>query len=226
MYLWIVLATFLAALAGYILPLRNDMVGVVDTPVAQAMMMQMVVKHKAGVEFMKHNGWPFKCPAGTQASGECENHSLVDYNDLTDVETGSADFITFGFVNNTSYVNEIKCVCDNGSNGNPNYVSATNCNTSCTSNPKLAPLRGLLTTGPIPQRWLMFVGDEIKPSGDLTTAMRKHFSHSQMAGYMVTRDNHYYIRNFEGIDYLIPDMFNNKNCLDNNDACFAYLSWE
>ena len=228
MYLWVILATLLAALAGYILPLRSDMVNVVDTPVAQAMMIQMVVKHKAGLKYMERNGWPFACPAGVTQQ-VCEEQGMVSYAAGDAVEAGCADYITFGFVNNASYTNEIRCLCNLGSEEAPNYTVASNCNTGCTNNGVTYPvLRALLTTGPIPERWLLLDGGTPKPSGDLTTAMRKHFGYHQMAGYIVKSGSNYYIRNFEGTDFLIPSAFVNKNCIDNanNLACFGYLTWK
>ncbi len=228
MYLWIVLATFLAALAAYVLPLRSDMVGVVDTPVAQSMMIQMVVKHKAGLEYMKQHGWPFACPDGhpySEADKTCETKNMVAYP-TGDADEASADYITFGFINNPSYHNQIACLCNNGTQANPNYVNA-DCNGSCQQNgEETQVLRGLFTYGPIPQHWMTFDREgKAIPSGDLTTAMRKHFGSSQMAGYIVKTGSNYYIRNYEGRDFLIPSQFSGRTCINSNDACFAYLSW-
>lgn len=228
MYLWVVLATFLAALAAYVLPLRSDMTNVVDTPVAQSMMIQMVVKHKAGLEYMKRHGWPFACPDGhsyTTNDKSCEEENMVTYS-VGDIDNASSGLITFGFVNNTNYHNQIQCLCNNGTEAAPVYAAAS-CNGECVNNgQKSQVLRGLLTYGPVPQHWLTYdsTGNVI-PSGDLTTAMRKHFGSSQMAGYIVKSNGNYYIRNFEGKNFLIPSQFTGKSCIDNNDACFGYLSW-
>lgn len=226
MYLWMVLATLLAALAAYVLPLRNDMVGVVDTPVAQAMMIQMVAKHKAGLDYMKYNGYPYACPAGhtySAADHSCAERNMVTYG-VGDANDASAPFLPLGFVNNSHYSNEIRCLCRTGTQANPSYSAAANCNATCGNNTPV--LRTLLTQGPIPERWLLRddSGNAI-PSGDLTSAMRKHFGHSQIAGYIVKSGGNYFIRNFEGTDFLIPTQFNGRTCIDSNDACFGYMSF-
>ena len=46
MYLWLVLSTFLAILAGYTLPMRSDSSEKMDVPVASAYIMKMEVKNE------------------------------------------------------------------------------------------------------------------------------------------------------------------------------------
>lgn len=220
MYLWVVLATFLAALAAYVLPLRGDMTAVVDTPVAQAMMMKMVVKHKAGLEYMKHNGWPFSCTSGNNEF--CKNNNTVDYVPGVLSDASINDYLPFGFVNDADYTNEIRCLFYTITNGVPSYQNAPNCNAS---NNNIPALRTLLTYGPIPERWLSTDGDMIKPSGDLLSAMRKHFGSNQMAGFVVEKDGAKYIRNFEGTEFLIPSQFTSINTACSSQACFAYMTW-
>ncbi len=221
MYLWVVLATFLAALAAYVLPLRNDMDKVVDTPVAHAMMMRMVVKHKAGLKYMEQNGYPYACPGGT-LTDDCRIKNLVTYGSGVLSNTSLDAYMPFGFVNDTDYVDEIRCVYNTGDEANPNYQAAVDCNTGSGDNQVL---RALLTYGPIPERWLAVNETTVKPSGDLTTAMRKHFGTNQMAGYVVQKSGANYIRNFEGKDFLIPSQFTSLNTACASRACFAYVSW-
>lgn len=238
MYLWVVLATFLAALAAYVLPLRSDMTNVVDTPVAQAMMMKMVVKHKAGREYMLVNTWPHWCDGAVSSATEpakqqcahlsktgCNNGILAD--NLLD-RASCPTCLPLGFVNDASYRNVIQCVCNTGTESAPVYKSTASCNSGCSqADGSISPtLRALLTYGPIPKRWLVKDGDWWKPSGDLSTAMRKHFGSSQIAGYLVQKSGAYYVRNYEGSDFLIPTQF--EHYLDaqcNTSPCFAYLSW-
>lgn len=220
MYLWVVLATFLAALAAYILPLRGDMASVVDAPIAQAMMMKMVVKHKAGLEYMKRNAWPYSCASGNNTF--CQSHNTVDYVPGILTDNDVADYMPFGFVNDANYTNEIRCLYLRITNGVPIYSQAIDCNTSSNESEVL---RALLTYGPIPEHWLVVNGDIVKPSGDLTTAMRKHFGFNQMAGYVVHINGSKYIRNFEGTDFLIPPQFTSMGSNCDNQACFAYVTW-
>ena len=222
MYLWVVLATFLAALAAYVLPLRGDMTSVVDTPVAQAMMMKMVVKHKAGLEYMKRNAWPYACPGGAVSQDQCKNNSMVSYNSGVIADNALDPYMPFGFTNDANYIDEIRCLHVTVNNGVPNYQAASNCNAGTVDTPVL---RALLTYGPIPERWLTVDGNVVKPSGDLLTAMHKHFGGNQMAGYVVQRSSSNYIRNFEGKEFLIPSQFTSLNTACAGRACFAYISW-
>ena len=126
MYLWMVLATLLAALAAYVLPLRNDMVGMVDTPVAQAMMIQMVAKHKAGLDYMKYHGYPYACPAAhtySEADKSCAEQNMVTYS-AGDADELSDPFLPHGFTDNPNYHNEIRCLCRSGTGNNAVYTNA------------------------------------------------------------------------------------------------------
>ena len=234
MYLWVVLATFLAALAAYVLPLRSDMTGVYDTPVAQAMMMQMVVKHKAAAEYMKQRTWPYYCEAGQLVNNECLTPGNVNYSNFILSDDDVNPYLPFGFTNNPDYVNVIRCVYNIRTEEDPVYRAKDNCNDDDENNKVL---RGLLTYGPIPENWLTYDenGQSI-PSNDLETAMRKHFGRHQMAGYLYREGEDCrnatgrfcYIQNFEGKRFLIPHSFYTQSfdTACSNGACFVYLSWQ
>ena len=55
MYIWLVLATFLAMIAAYFLPIRQDTQDILTVPVAQAKIVQLVAAQRAGLEYMKEH---------------------------------------------------------------------------------------------------------------------------------------------------------------------------
>lgn len=234
MYLWVVLATFLAALAAYVLPLRSDMTNIYDTPAAQAMLMQMVVKHKAAAEYMLRRTWPYYCEAGQKIDEDCLTSYKVDYIPSILSDNDVAEYLPFGFVNNANYTNVIRCVYNTGTEENPIFNEKSDCNDDDENNKVL---RGLLTYGQIPERWIEFdENDQAFPSKDLEIAMRKHFGRYQMAGHLVKEGDecrneagkYCYVQNFEGRRFLIPASFYNQTFQNtcSSGACFVYLSWQ
>ena len=94
MYIWLVLSTFLAILAGYSLPLRSDTSEKVDVPVATASAMRMVVNHKVALNYLRKQKWPFKCTSTSCAEGgEC---SECDITHQTAFGPGLIDFTSEG----------------------------------------------------------------------------------------------------------------------------------
>lgn len=106
MYMWLVLSTFLAILAGYALPIRSDIAEKKEVPVAAAHIMKMAIKHRIAKKYVESYTWPNYCgsPAydpyahsdsegeGTSPSKpeECDEASRIGYvgspdNDNTDV---------------------------------------------------------------------------------------------------------------------------------------------
>ena len=92
MYIWLVLSTFLAILAGYSLPLRSDTSDKVDVPVATASAMRMVVTHKVALNYLRTQKWPFKCTSCAEGA-EC---SECDITHQTAFGPGLIDFTSEG----------------------------------------------------------------------------------------------------------------------------------
>lgn len=240
MYLWVMIATLLAAMAAYILPARNDMQKVVDEPVAETVVAKFLAQHIAGENFMTAHSTPYAGICSTDPEGdECKQQKrdrYVDYtptgNDKLDTPfcqtSGCANrdgpHMPLGFVNISSYKSEIKCFNDNG--GTLEKVE------SCyqESNPNIK--RGLLTVGPIPQQWLYKVGDEWRPTSDIQEVLRKKFTALEHVGILRKNDQSVYsIHNFNqdptADDFEIPDDFQAPaEACENPDVCFAYFKWK
>lgn len=221
MYLWIVVVTFLAALAGYVLPLRNDMAKVVDMPAAEALLMQMVVKHRAGLSYMKRQEWPYWCP-----EAGCGDHKAVNFEvgeiANSNLHNYAASLLTTNLTN-SNYKNVIKCYSvqddvysDNGNVCNRVQISYKN---------------GLITYGKLSEKWLKKPG---LPSEELLNVMAEKFKFNKNIGYLVKRgtseDPLYYIRNYRGDEFLIPSVYYDTGLSTGlstecgNATCLVYLT--
>lgn len=213
MYLWIVVVTFLAALAGYVLPLRNDMAKVVDMPAAEALLMQMVVKHRAGLSYMKRQEWPYWCPE----SG-CGDHKAVNFEvgqlDDIDWQNYAASFLADGLAN-SSFKSVIKCYKVEGTTYESN---GDECNKNEDTDKN-----GLITYGKLSEKWLEKQG---MPSADLLNVMAEKFKFNKNIGYLVKRDSSYYIRNYRGNEFLIPSVYYDTDLSTecDNATCLVYLT--
>lgn len=214
MYLWIVVVTFLAALAGYVLPLRNDMAKVVDMPAAEALLMQMVVKHRAGLSYMKRQEWPYWCPE----SGCDDDHKAVNFEvgqlDDIDWQNYAASFLADGLAN-SSFKSVIKCYKVEGTTYESN---GDECNKNEDTDKN-----GLITYGKLSEKWLEKQG---MPSADLLNVMAEKFKFNKNIGYLVKRDSSYYIRNYRGNEFLIPSVYYDTDLSTecDNATCLVYLT--
>lgn len=219
MYVWVVLTTFLAMIAAYFLPIREDTQKIINVPVAQAKMMQMVVKQKAGIQFMKENAYPF-------FSNETEKK--VNY---TSGEIDVAPYLPHGFVSNEDYVTAIYCMDE----------ALTQIKTgedACRKVEGEKIMRLLITYGAIPERWQSISVEEggyhVRPSADLMEALRGHFGAKEMVGYVINESGKLYIVNYENTRFEVPQPvadnigmghYGIKDCLNDYKTCMAYMSW-
>ncbi len=223
MYLWVVLTTFLAMIAAYFLPIRADSQNLVIVPVAQAKMMQMAVKHKAGERYLKERSYPY---FSTEAERKV-NYTSGRIDNLADFD----DTLTHGFVNNMDYVTVIYCMPeDMGSIKS----GADACQKSEINKTK----RILITFGAIPERWqtVLVAGSDydIKPSPDMIGALREQFGATEMVGYVVSEGSKLYVVNYENEKFEIPTVIANdhavaggygiRDCLSDYKTCLAYMS--
>ena len=209
MYLWIVVVTFLSALAGYVLPLRNDMVKVVDTPAAEALLMQMVIKHQAGLSYMKRQEWPIGC-----SETGCAKYVDGALDDI-DLHNYAASFLADGLAN-SSFKSFIKCYKVEGTTYESNGGD-------CIKNED-TDKNGLITYGKLSEKWLEKQG---MPSADLLNAFAKKFKYNKNVGYLVKRDSSYYIKNYRGNEFLIPSVYyDGVDLADECDdaTCLVYLT--
>ena len=223
MYVWVVLTTFLAMLAAYVLPIRADSDKLVDVPVAQAKLMQLVVKQKAGLQYVKENQWPY---AGSETD-------RVQFRTIELADGIIDDYLPFGFVNNNDFVTMIYCL-------NEGLTEIREGEDSCDNRAPTSSKRMVITYGAIPEKWQTVVVDgdvvkDVRPSGDMMMAMRGHFASTEKAGYTVVEGGVVKIVNYEGEKFDIPEVVVNDEliasyglgeCIDDYRSCLVYMEFK
>ncbi|MBR2922869.1 MAG: hypothetical protein IKC10_06090 [Alphaproteobacteria bacterium] len=229
MYMWLVLSTFLAILAGYSLPMRSDTPEKVNVPVASAHMVKMVINHRVALKYARKLKWPYYC-AGTAEGDtvtECDPDKRIGFTPGSIDPEELDDYIPNGFVRSEEYTSQIFCY-------NKDESHADECH-DVTDNPKT---RLLITYGDLHIRWLATQeiatagGTEktvVTPNDDVIKAFRNHFGYDEWVGYIRENGEEKEIINYQGTPvYTIPDdMWNeiSANCNTNyNGSCIAYVS--
>lgn len=229
MYLWVVLTTFLAMIAAYVLPIRQDTHDLVVVPIAQARLMQMIVKQKAAIQYMVERAWPYYDPNNDGSNAYTRKVNYISGEITSDM---ISDYLPVGFIDNPDYTTALYCMNEDmttiksGSGGCDKVVDET-------------PNRFLLTYGPIPEKWQnISVGEEyeivnMKPSMDLLDALRSHFSKKEMVGYTSMEDGKVYIVNYEGTKYEVPiavsqnigmSHYGLEDCIADYITCLVYMN--
>ena len=250
MYLWVVLATFLAMIAGYYLPLRHDTQDIVNVPVAQAKLVQMSAQHKLILTWLKQQAYPYKCYI--KKNGGWTNSSSCHQEEIDDEGRGHVPYasnfpiLKDGEEGTCANLNNLICLEENSfSKGfdfqySQEYQSFVVCfkedrqtlTASCDRSSTNKTARLLLTYGPIPEHWRSYTSDgNFRPSADFMNAMRAQFSPKEMFGY-VDLDNTYELINYENKKFEIPGYIAEhylENYMDDPDqsqpACLVYMSW-
>lgn len=222
MYVWVVLTTFLAMIAAYVLPIRPDMHEKTVVPVAQARVMQLVAKQRAASQYMIERAWPYY-------SDPYERK--VDYVTGEITSEMIANYLPFGFIDNTDYVTALYCM-------NDDMTELKTGKGSCDKVHDTKISRMLITYGPIPEKWQNVTlldggGYDIKPSSDMLDAFRTMFSKKDMIGYVIIESGNWYIVNYEGTKYQIPTAivdnagmshYGIKSCVNDYGTCLAFMS--
>ena len=238
MYLWVVLATFLAMIAGYYLPLRSDTHDIINVPPAQAKLVQMVAQHKSARKWVLAESFPMTCYKAAENKYCGENHEnctcneaamspeekgKFPYNSGTEVtEDMLLTYAPLGFVYDDSYTTVLYC-----SSSETAYSLGSSCDTGGANNT----FRLLITTGPVPEKWRTYDDSgNFVPSADFMTAMRSQFFSTEKAGYAVKQGGAAVgdeIINADGGTDSIPagaPQAKVANCLDTYGSCLVEIS--
>ena len=238
MYLWLVLSTFLAILAGYSVPMRSDTDKLTDVPVASANMIKMVIKHRGALNYGKQNKWPFYCAeAQTDATGKksCADDKQIGFDNGVISDEDIEPYVPREFVIDDEYISEIYCY---------DYDAATeelsDDVTPCSDTAGVKKKRFVVTFGDLHPKWLsssdLVAGGgsdeaEVMPNNDVMLSFRKYFGFNEYAGYVKEKASGTYIINYQGVEiYKIPNnMYANwkssGNCNSSfNGSCIAYVS--
>ena len=193
MYIWVVLATFLAAIASYYLAPRNDMRELTVVPLAEAEIAKVVTQQKAARSYIGYHRSSAVSSRPTYIIGELTENELAPY-------------FPYGHGMNDNYVTLTYCVDEN-------YSQLYQTPNECFSNRKN--IKYLITCGPLPLRWLN-LNTEIStdddppppptPTADFMTAMRHSVSADSGLGYTVCDDSYCLIFEHDQTQTEIPGV--------------------
>lgn len=230
MYMWLVLSTFLAILAGYSLPMRSDTPEKVNVPVASAHMVKMVINHRVALKYARKQKWPYYCAgvAEGETVPECPQENKVGFVPGTINHDDLTYYIPEGFVLSDEYKSQIFCY-------NEDESPETD---ECHDVEENKRTRLLITYGDLHEKWLSSqdivagggAGEtKVTPNDDVIKAFRNHFGYDELVGYVRENGEEKEIINYQGTPvYTIPeDMWNeiSANCNANyNGSCIAYVS--
>ena len=169
MYVWVILATFLAMLASYALSVRPDMRELTVAPMAEAALGELMVQHRA----LKNYVYYLRCPF---VDGCDEDYRTVGFDagvvDLTDLEEEAP----LNYTLSGQYTSQIFCLAP-GLNAHATTSDGGNpCNID-------GGVRYMITYGSIPEKWVNLGTDLERPNLDLMNAMRNMTSSASMLGY-------------------------------------------
>lgn len=219
MYIWVVLATFLAILYSFNLSPRSDMREIQVEPVAEAVISKLVIKQQAAGRFVADHSPPkAKYDDGTQATeiiyvaGILEDNTRIGANGHP-----FGEYLPFGFNNSEDMKAEIYCLSAE------NYSMTDEC--------KLESARRFLFTYTlIPQRWI-----NVKtgvPNNDFINAMKTIIGNDDRFGYTTMEGGKMHIRSKEGALMEIPEyVYGNggfsQMCgsgrQSDSDICLVYM---
>lgn len=163
MYIWVVLATFLAMLASYSLSIRSDMREVTIEPVAEAVLGKFIAQHEAAYQYVKYKKYPYTA-----------GRKIVNYQPGVIAEVDIIKEMPKGYNLSGNYSSQIFCT-------NPEmtiaYANQAACNDK--NNHRL-----LVTYGAIPTKWTNLYSNENQiPNKDFMSAMRRIVNAGENMGY-------------------------------------------
>lgn len=167
MYIWVVLATFLAMLASYTLSIRSDIRTVTVEPLAEAEIGKLVTKHRAAQAYIRFRQYPY-------TNNSDPNYADFQAGVLTTQNVNS--YLPFGHVNDLRYVSQMFCMNENMTTAYSGSGSNNPC--SVRTNNKI-----LITYGKIPLRWLNQGTSLEEPINDFMNAMRNMVEGGIEMGY-------------------------------------------
>jgi len=170
MYIWIVLATFLAMLASYSLSVRPDMRNLTVVPAAEAELGKMLIQHRAANSYVKYH----KAPHTTSGS-------YVDFTPGVISEADLESELPFGYMLSGDYVSQIFCTNADESEALEDAGGGNPCD-------DMQNRRLLITYGPIPTRWMNLSAGFQRPTSDFMHAMRNMADVGQVVGYTASAD--------------------------------------
>lgn len=167
MYIWVLLATFMAILYSYNLSPRQDMRKLEVEPLAEAIISKLVIKQKAAGLYMRSHTPPYAIYH--DVDGNIKQADQITYISGLLSEGELKGYLPFGFKDNDTYRAEIYCA-----------DSATQ--TTFAPCEEKENKRYLVSYTTIPQRWLNVVTG--LPNNDFTNALKTIIGNDKSFGYV------------------------------------------
>ena len=167
MYIWVILATFLAILASYTLSVRPDMRELSVARMAEAALGRLVVQHEAALNYVKYNKYPYSA-----------SRDKVDYAPGIISDGDLLVEMPYGHSLDGQYTSKIFCMNQDMTVAFGNAGAENPCDV--TDNRKM-----VVTYGPIPTRWLSLSSAMERPNTDFLNALWNMVSSGEEFGYML-----------------------------------------
>lgn len=179
MYIWVVLATFMALLYSFNLAIRGDERKIQIEPLAEAEVSKFIIRHRMGQNYVRdRTPKTVNSPYGNDGDKiTYDKGELICDNELK-------DYRPVGFICDNAYKTEVFCT------EKDDWSTEID---DCTSDQAI---RFLVTYGPIPQRWLNLSSDT--PSNDFLNALQNMVGIDTSIGYAVESDNPEYKMEIKG----------------------------
>lgn len=202
MYIWVVLATFLAILASYTLSPREDIRKLTVEPLAEVYIAKLITQHNAALAYAKY----MKKAGNEFVSIELDEEKI-------------GRFFPFGHsysAFNGEFATRIYCMDESGAHVEPGTCQHGD-------GKRIA----LITYSQIPLRWLNInVEDSSTPSVDFLNAMKNVVDSGTPFGYMGKTTDTSSEKNISGSNVLLIDRDNSENYIYKaiaDDAAFKKM---
>lgn len=158
MYIWVILATFLAALYSFNIGYRSDIRAMETEPLAQALIDKLIIQQQSAALYVAANTPPnAKYADGRLAPQIIYSAGIISYNKNGDIE-GLNAYLPYAYKYDNKIVSEIYCLKKTNLAQKANQCSDTDA------------VRFLISYMQIPQRWLNVVTQ--KPNNDFIAAIK------------------------------------------------------
>ena len=168
MYIWVILATFLAILASYSLSVRPDMRELSIARVAEASLGKMLVQHEAALNYVRYHKHPYT-----------SSHNQVEYLPGVISDDDLLSEMPYGYVLDGLYVSQIFCMNEDMTVAYDGGGGTTN---PCDDNDGR---KMVVTYGPIPAKWMSLSSVMERPNADFLNALWNTAASRDDFGYMI-----------------------------------------
>ena len=183
MYIWMILATFIAMLAAYNLAPRADHASLQQMPLAEASVTKFLVQHKAAVEYIKKAILDNRDGTKVIAAGTISGCNESNTGNL-------CPFLPIGFkYEENAYYSKLYCLNppkyeESADSHNLKTVTVQGTTTGSCTDPEFG-VRYVITYGRIPERWKNVSTNHIL--GDYYKALRRRLPAGVSCGVVVPR---------------------------------------